>query len=451
MADSSTPLPSSATNPNNTVPEHAADEDLSSQPNSPPLSRSHSTASSSGQTQDTDDWDFFPPLDKLTVFDYLDQLALPQRLEKINRTYLVQRDKVKRGFESTRVKARLRTDQELEKYREKYSKGLDKILENWNDTKIVSSREKLSFVVGVSNIFITGLLIGGYPEWMHVWYSLQLLYFMPIRYYTYHQMGYHYFLADLCYFVNVMLVLAIWVFPNSRRLMISAYCLSYGNNAWAIAMWRNSMVFHSLDKVTSLFIHIMPPVVLHCLVHLVDPVYCAERFPAISRIKHVELYGLWEMIIWATVPYAIWQLSYHVFITVRRREKIAAGRPTSFTWLKKSYKKTWIGKIVLGLPSAMQEPAFMFVQYSYAVVTMLPCPLWFYNRKLSAIFIAFVGLMSVYNGATYYIDVFGKRFQKELEQLRKDAAKWQNSPPPSERELDRSYRGGGAGVCGPAV
>ena len=124
------------------------------------------------------------------------------------------------------------------------------------------------------------------------------------------------FLADLCYFVNVMLVLAIWVFPNSRRLLISAYCLSYGNNMWAIAMWRNSRVFHSLDKVTSLFIHIMPPVVLHCLVHLIDPVYCEQRFPAISRIKHVELYGLREMIIWATVPYAIWQLSYHVFITV---------------------------------------------------------------------------------------------------------------------------------------
>jgi len=31
-----------------------------------------------------------------------------------------------------------------------------------------------------------------YSEWMHVWYSLQLLYFMPIRYYTYHQRGYHY-------------------------------------------------------------------------------------------------------------------------------------------------------------------------------------------------------------------------------------------------------------------
>lgn len=153
-------------------------------------------------------------------------------------------------------------------------------------------------------------------EWVHIWYSLQLLYFMPVRYYTYHKRGYHYFLADLCYFVNVLLLLSIWVFPNSRRLMIATYCLAYGNNAWAIAMWRNSLVFHSLDKVTSLFIHIMPPVVLHCLVHCVDPVIIEAKFPAISRVKNIEHYGLREMIIWATIPYGIWQISYHLLITV---------------------------------------------------------------------------------------------------------------------------------------
>lgn len=32
------------------------------------------------------------------------------------------------------------------------------------------------------------------------------------------------------------------------------------------------------------------------------------------------------------------------------------------------------------------------------------------------------------NGANYYMDVFGKRFQKELEQMKRDVAKWQNSP-----------------------
>lgn len=134
------------------------------------------------------------------------------------------------------------------------------------------------------------------------------------------------------------------------------------------------------------------------------------------------------MMVWATVPYVIWQLSYHFLITVRRREKIAAGRPTSFTWLRRSYSKTWIGKLVLSLPEGLHEPAFMLVQYMYALGTMVPCPLWFWYRWPSAGFLTAVFVWSIYNGATFYIDVFGKRFQNELEQLKKDVSKWQTSP-----------------------
>jgi hypothetical protein len=39
-----------------------------------------------------------------------------------------------------------------------------------------------------------------------------------------------------------------------------------------------------------------------------------------------------------------------------------------------------------------------------------------------------VFVWSIYNGATYYIDIFGKRFQNELEQLKRDVTKWQASP-----------------------
>jgi hypothetical protein len=134
------------------------------------------------------------------------------------------------------------------------------------------------------------------------------------------------------------------------------------------------------------------------------------------------------MTLWSTIPYAIWQLSYHFLITVRRREKIAAGRPTSFTWLRKSYSKAWIGKVVISLPSYLQEPAFMLIQYTYAVATMLPCPLWFWYRWASALFLMSVFGWSIYNGATYYIDVFGKRFQNELEAMKREVQKWQSSP-----------------------
>lgn len=44
----------------------------------------------------------------------------------------------------------------------------------------------------------------------------------------------------------------------------------------------------------------------------------------------------------------------------------------------------------------------MLIQYLYAVVTMLPCTLWFYNAVLSGLFVSLVGLWSIYNGATFY-------------------------------------------------
>lgn len=70
----------------------------------------------------------------------------------------------------------------------------------------------------------------------------------------------------------------------------------------------------------------------------------------------------------------------------------------------------------------------MMIQYVYACLTIVPCPLWFISRWASTAFLLVVFGWSIYNGATFYIDVFGKRFQKELEAMRADVIKWQNNP-----------------------
>lgn len=103
----------------------------------------------------------------------------------------------------------------------------------------------------------------------------------------------------------------------------------------------------------------MPPVVLHTLVHLLPPEYSHERYPALKDISFLDVWrGFWI----STLVHTAWQGWYYFFIMVRRREKIAAGRPTSFTWLRRSYAKTWIGKWVNSLPEALQPFAFMGVQ-----------------------------------------------------------------------------------------
>ncbi len=431
------------------IPEHAVTDTPTLGPTTPKSPRLSRNPSFSGSSSYQEDWDAFPPLDRLTVLDLLDNFALPQQLEKLQKGISAQTERMRKSGEAIKNRSQMArermvdewrrrvpsAEEQLERYKKRMRKSVDKLGNQWNDTKVITLREKISFIFGVLNIFMSGYLIGGYPDIFHLWYTAQVLYFMPIRFYTYHKQGYHYFLADLCYFVNFLLMLSIWVFPGSKRLFTAVYCLAFGNNAVAIIMWRNSLVFHSFDKVTSLFIHIMPCATLHCIVHLLDPEAQQKRFPAIWTIKTsppgspTAYANVVSMLAWSTIPYAVWQLSYYVFITVRRREKIAAGRPTSFTWLRRSYSRSFIGKVVLGLPNALQEPAFMLIQYSYAVLTMLPCPLWFYSRWASAFFLMAVFTWSVYNGSTYYIDVFGKRFQKELESMKAEVAKWQTNQP----------------------
>ena len=204
------------------------------------------------------------PMETITVFDLLDNLALPSTLEKWQNKIAAQTERVRRQQEKLRLsttnakdrvveewRKRLPPpDEQLVKYRRRMRTSIDRLGRRWNDTKAVTAREKVAFIAGVLNIFISGYLIGALPEYFYWWFTVQFCYFMPIRFYSYRQRGMHYFLADMCYFVNFLLMLAIWVAPQSKRLFLATYCLANGNNAVAIAMWRNSLVFHSLDKVT---------------------------------------------------------------------------------------------------------------------------------------------------------------------------------------------------------
>ena len=175
-------------------------------PPSPPetLSRNVSFSTKNGNA---DDWEAFPPMERLTIFDLFDNLALPQRLESWQLKLNTQTEKVRRQREKLKLSGRSAKDrvveewrrrlpppdEQIEKYRKRMRESVDRLATKWNDTKAVTAREKLSFIAGVLNVFISGYLIGACPELFYYWFTVQLCYFMPIRYYTYHARGYHYF------------------------------------------------------------------------------------------------------------------------------------------------------------------------------------------------------------------------------------------------------------------
>lgn len=97
-------------------------------------------------------------------------------------------------------------------------------------------------------------------RWIHIAYTVQGLYLLPLRAYQYKKRAWHYFMFDLCYYVTILNFIYFWILPSNATLFIACYCLSHGSLASAVITWRNSLVFHDQDKITSLFIHIYAPV-----------------------------------------------------------------------------------------------------------------------------------------------------------------------------------------------
>ncbi|KAG1715981.1 hypothetical protein ID866_1205 [Astraeus odoratus] len=309
-------------------------------------------------------------------------------------------------------------DREIKNFKLKVSARMQSLVTSWHSAKVIRTREKLSFFFGVMSLLVSALMFGMAPEWVHVAYTLQGLYLLPLRAYTYKKRSWHYFLFDLCYYVTILNFIYIWLLPSSPALFVACYCLSHGSLASAVITWRNSLVFHDSDKVTSLFVHIYTPFTFTVIRHFYPN--AQERFPALAQMPHLKP---GRALLLSGVIYLIWQLLYWKFVLVDRRTKIVSGqRTTSFSWLLND-KRGKIGQLLAKIPPERRVLSFMIGQFVYSVLTELPAVYLLYDSpRWSGTFLITIFAVSVWNGGGYYIEVFGRKFERELEALRKELA-----------------------------
>ncbi|KAI0698601.1 hypothetical protein BC835DRAFT_1333991 [Cytidiella melzeri] len=309
-------------------------------------------------------------------------------------------------------------DREMQKFKLKISRRLTSLTATWQSAKTVRTREKITFFFGVMSLLVTALMFGIWPQYIHIFYTLQAGYLLPVRAYSYKKRAWHYFLFDLCYYCTILNFVYIWLLPSNAALFVACYCLSHGSLASAVITWRNSLVFHDFDKVTSLFVHVYPPVVFTVIRHYYPN--AEDRFPALKELPHLNPF---RALFLSSIIYLIWQLLYWKFVLIDRRKKIESGlRTTSFSFLLND-KRGVIGRSLSSIPPAYREASFMFGQLVYSILTELPAVFLLYDSSFwSAIFILIIFSVSVWNGGGFYIEVFGRKFERELEALRKELA-----------------------------
>ncbi|KAM3162658.1 Glycerophosphocholine acyltransferase 1 [Lachancea thermotolerans] len=398
-------------------------------------------------TLDTDSDEGSEPM-KVTLanwVEFLDPLSFTAQSQYLPRKYLT---RARRRLKSARPRQKLNqlktTAQDLTPQLEDFKRrtierlhSLDRPLESLffhNSSRL----EKWFYPFTLFHIFAIGFIIGKYPSWFHVYYTGMLVLLMPVRFYTYYKTNNHYYMADLCYYVNLMVLLFVWVWPDSVHLYQSCFAFTFGTLSFAVITWRNSLVIHSVDKITSCFIHIMPPLTMYTIHHGLGEDLKRARFPAAS-LAGSKKWNLKYNIFWTSLYYLLWQSAYHYFITLRKSSKIKSGqRATSFEYLTThQFKNFWAAK----LPEPWPMFFYILFQYCYQLGTMMLCGIWFNYRGAAGAFLTFIYLCAAKNGATYYIDYYGKKFEKEVAKLKSEVEDLQQQLSQKANPSSNNYSG----------
>ncbi|CAF1313960.1 unnamed protein product [Adineta ricciae] len=378
----------------------------------PDLANTNSTGENSSDDNLNDD-------EELDFYDFIEVVS--DKFDDIT-------TQIEERREDSRKRLR-RTIDELEAQKRLLKAQLQQRINVWSENikqpNFIRTRDKISFSIGVANACFSPLIAGRWPHILPLVYTYQALFLITLRFFIYKRKSWHYFVYDLCYFVNLLTLLYLWIFPSSKILFTVCYTLSHGPLGFAIVLWRNSLVFHSLDKVTSLFIHMYPPLTLFTLRWLLPIELQRERYPAIVHIG--ETLHTKTAVFYTIIFYLIWQLLYYAFIIYGRRDKVARGlRATSYTWLlsdKNGFVSRLIQKFGFGETNdginRYKIVFYFFLQFAYMLLSILPVCFWYYrNMYVNVIFLCSIFAVSVYNGASFYIDVFSHRYIKSLELLR---------------------------------
>ncbi|KAL0249446.1 hypothetical protein GEMRC1_004678 [Eukaryota sp. GEM-RC1] len=252
-------------------------------------------------------------------------------------------------------------------------------------------------MAGICTLIICEFVFLVYPQWYPLAYVATMIPLVLIRYFSYRKCKYHWFCLDLCYFINFLLVVLIVLLRHNVVLFQVCFAYAVGPLTFAIQLWQNALVFHDLDKLTSLFLHIQPSLVMFCL---------RWRLPNdLPDTFFLQSY------VFAFITYFLWQTLYLVATEILSKSlKEDDMLMTSLRWIRKSSRSGSVLHFFFSrVPDSLHWLLFALLQVLYTFATMIPARLVYQYRSMHVVFIVLSILSSAYNGATFYTMKYYKK------------------------------------------
>ncbi|KAF3556309.1 hypothetical protein F2Q69_00015907 [Brassica cretica] len=282
---------------------------------------------------------------------------------------------------------------------------------------------KVTHLVGVLGFGGFCFLLGARPQDIPLVYCFFYVIFVPLRWIYYRFKKWHYYLLDFCYYANTIFLVDLLLYPKNEKLFMVCFSFAEGPLAWALIVWRCSLVFSSVDKIVSVLIHLLPGLVFFTIrwwnpetFAAMHPVGTARRvsWPYVDDKPYLFT---WLFLI-PLVVYTLWQVLYFLIVNVLRRQRLLRDPEvmTSYRELSKKAQKAnnklWQLSGILGDQNRMWM--YILFQAIFTVATMaLTVPI-FLSYRLHVIFQILKISAAVWNGGSFLLEVMPRQvIQKE--------------------------------------
>lgn len=298
-------------------------------------------------------------------------------------------------------------------------------IEKTQESLKMEGLSQLSFTLGVLNLIFLVFVFAKAPQHIWVVYGLEAVVLIPAWWVQMiKEYNGHFFIVDFCWITNVlgttyMLLSIPGLIPASFQLFAFQffYACALGPLSWAAMILHNGMVFHSIEKITSLFIHYLPCVVVYAIVHHSDRVQESwpGRFPTKAEFEETTMLSMYK---YGTIFYFTWLFFHGAWLLTIGVDFPKRGWATVFDNL--------YGRMDLG-PKFTKLTGFTTIRGHAATYLGLHCfgcqlsflwPAWCLRLKALHVFwLVAVLTSSVWSGAGYYDFVFAKKYTMVLQEL----------------------------------
>lgn len=302
------------------------------------------------------------------------------------------------------------------KIKEQYSqkkKILTKYLKSAPFTRL---SDKLTFIFGVLLVIFHSFVLGRYPNnGFYNYHSLTLTVLVFGKWVYYKSLGWHYYMSDFCYYANFLMIIFLMFYPKNDYLFKSLFLFSNGNIAIAVAAFRNQMVFHKFDNLSSLALHIYPQLVTWNLRWFTMEYELTLPEDQRRFVTLDTTFSWYRFIVIPTSLYFVWIFCYFLINFVFAAKRI---RERNYDNMFNYYcQKKWAHKILYQLGPKMAPAIFLSIHFAFFLVTHFGSIICMYSYEFHTLSIVIWLTWSIWNASCFYMDYFSKKYEASLQRL----------------------------------